>query len=71
MEKVKEKYHWYCDCFFDTTNNPDDWFVDYVTCNKCGFHLNGIQQVVGHPIKYCPGCGGLIDGVVNPNPPIN
>jgi len=71
MEKIKEKYHWYCDCLFGTTDDPDDWFVDDVTCNKCGFYLSGIDRVVGHPIKYCPGCGGLIEGVVNPNPPID
>ena len=71
-KKVKKVYHWYCDCFFSISNNPNDWFVDCVTCSECGFYLDSIRLVVAdHPMKYCPGCGGYIDGVMNPDPPIN
>ena len=47
-----------------------EWFVDEVTCNNCGFYFSSITRIdVNHPVKYCPGCGGFIEGVENPIPP--
>lgn len=64
---TREVYDWCCDSFYPS-KDPRDWFVDAIFCEECRFPLSRIQY---YKIKYCPGCGELIEGVVNPNPPIN
>ncbi len=72
MKKIKEVYDWCCDTLFQESKNPQDWFVDSSVCSDCRYPLSNISFIiVGHPMKYCPGCGGFIDGIENPNPPIN
>ena len=70
-KKVKKRYYWTIE-FFADESNPDNWFVDEIYCDTCGYLLNDIFRVTigGHPAKYCPGCGGFIEGEVNPYPPI-
>ena len=75
-KKVKKHYHWYEDFAYPIkwniakTNPKMEWFVDEVTCNNCGFYFSSITRIdVNHPVKYCPGCGGFIEGVENPIPP--
>ena len=47
-----------------------NWFIDGIYCNNCNFPLNSFRYYdQSHPVKYCPGCGGFIDGVENPKPP--
>jgi len=73
VKKIKKVYYWIYDNPFDPSPPIDspNWYVDSVTCSECGFPFHTIScHVVGHDVKYCPGCGGYIDGVKNPKPSI-
>ena len=66
---AKKVYDWQCELFGDK-NNPKNWFIDGYSCSDCYYPLSSLPNYGGHPNKYCPGCGEIIEGVKNPKPPI-
>ena len=70
MNKVQKVYSWYTE-FFSDPSIESNWLVDGYCCSNCGFPLNSFSYYnQDHPVKYCPGCGGFIEGVKNPHPPV-
>ena len=63
---VKRFIDWQLE-LFGNKNNPHDWFIDGIECSNCGFPFSSLTL----NINYCPKCGGYIEGVINPKPPIN
>ena len=75
VKKVKERYIWKKKLLSISSEEGfvfDNWYECVnIICNNCNFELKSLYYYFDKDkIKYCPRCGGFIDGIENPNPPI-
>ena len=59
--QTQKLYNWQKDDLYCS----GDWFVDGIYCNNCHTNLSWSHGLM----HFCPTCGFMIKGAVNPNPP--